>query len=502
MTAILEEMAAAAGAEAGREASPEARRLYAGKRVVVFGLGQFGGQIEAVRFFARAGARVLATDMKEAAKLERALRAIEALKQDEGLFVETRLGGHVAEDFLLADLVVVSPAVPKAAPMMELIRERKIPWTTELALTLSGLRAPVVAVTGSNGKSTTTAMLGEALGRASGRKVFVGGNIGHPLLNELGAIGAGDRAVLELSSFQLEDIRDTRAQGTLAAFAPALALVTNLTPNHLDRHGTMESYAAAKRSLVEALPSDGIAVLNRADPIVLGFAEACRGRVFTFGIDEAAGPGSFVREGRVVFRDEAGHERALFQASEMRLPGRHNLENALAVTAAIGALGHDLDRAALAILAHEGLRDRLEPTATRRGVRYVNDSKATTPEAAAAGIHAFPEGITLLAGGTDKGMDFTPFAEAAVARAARVLLIGRTKERLKEWVLSRARDSGREAPPVALFETLEAAVEAAARETPAGQVVLFSPACASYDMFLSFEDRGDRFRDLTRALPE
>ncbi len=460
---------------------------FAGKRVVIFGIGQFGGQIEAARFFAREGASVLAIDLKDASKLGRALEALADLP------VELRLGPHREADFLAADLVVVSPAVPKTSPFFRLVRERGIPWTTELNLTLPRLRAPVYAVTGSNGKSTTTALLGEVVAAASGRRAWTGGNIGRPLLNEAAETRPEDRAVLELSSFQLEDLAE---EGI--AFAPALALVTNVTPNHLDRHGTLEAYTAIKRSLVERLAPGGAAVLSREDPVVRGFAAAAAGRVgarfASFGFEsDFAGAGSFVRpDGTIAVRDEVGRERAVVPLGRLRILGRHNALTALAVAAAAAAEGLDLERSGAAIAAFGGLRDRLEVVSERGAVRFVNDSKATTPEAAAAGICAFPPGLTLIAGGADKGMDFAPFARAARERAARGYLIGQMRERLRD-----ALGAGLD---VRLEDSLEAAVLAAARATPAGSTVLFSPACASYDMFVSFEERGERFRAAVRAL--
>jgi UDP-N-acetylmuramoylalanine--D-glutamate ligase len=463
------------------------------------GIGQFGGQIEAARFMCAEGARVFATDLKEPAKLGKALELFRELP------IQLRLGEHREEDFLEADLVVVSPAVPKSSRFLQLAIERGKPWTTELTLTIQRLRAPVYAVTGSNGKSTVTTLLGRAVEAGSGARVHVGGNIGRPLLNEVDAIAPDDRCVLELSSFQLEDLRDAFACGALGErFAPDLALVTNVTPNHLDRHGTLESYAAAKRTLVEHQREGQVAVLNRDDPIVAAFAKATRARVVTFGLGAGfAGAGAFLDErGAIAFRDEAGEVREVARASAMRLPGRHNLANALAVAAAAGALGLDLARAGVAIESFAGLRDRLEPVAERRGVRYVNDSKSTTPEAAKAGIESFPSGITLVAGGADKKMDFAPLAEAAASRCATVVLIGDTRARLEEEIRLAARGLASRPPAIARSDSLDEAVALAAGRTPAGQVVLFSPACASYDMFTSFEERGERFREAVRRLPE
>ena len=457
---------------------------FSGKRVVIFGVGQFGGQIEAARFMVRAGARVLATDLKPREKLERALREL------EGEPIEWRLGGHDERDLAGADLAVVSPAVPKSSPYLAALERQGTALTTEMNLTVARLRSPIYAVTGSNGKSTTTALLGAAVD-AAGLRSFVGGNIGRPLLNELAAISERDRAILELSSFQLEDLRE--AGGIRAA----LAIVTNLTPNHLDRHGTIEEYARAKRTLVEGQEKEDVAVLNREDARVLAFRAATRARVATFGLGASfEGPGSFVREGFFAYRDEGGAEHPVAPVSLLRLFGRHNQMNALAVTAALGALGLPLGAVAQALARFPGIPDRLELVRERRGVRWVNDSKATTPEAAEAALESFEPPIVLVAGGQDKGMDASRMTALAARRAAAVFLIGKTRDRLRDEI---ARAGGGRAE---CCESLEEAVARADAAALPGATVLFSPGFASYDMFSSFEERGERFRGLARALPE
>ena len=460
---------------------------FEGKNVLIFGLGHFGGQIEAARFFARRGARVVATDLKPKEKLAEALRALEQER------ITWRLGGHREEDFLGADLVVVSPAVPTTSPFLEFVRARRIPWTTELNLTVSRLKAPIVAVTGSNGKSTTTALLGAVLEEA-GFETYVGGNIGRSLLHLASDIPATAFAVLEISSFQLEGLE------AAGGIRPRAAVVLNITPNHLDRHGTIERYAEAKRCLVARQGEDGAAILNREDERVLAFREFTRARIFTFGFgNRFEGPGAFLRNGEIALRDEQGNEEAILDSRALRLPGRHNLANALAACAAAAALS--LDRRALsrALERFEGIPHRLETVRERNGVRYVNDSKATTPEAAAAGLEACEQPLVLIAGGSDKGADYFPLARTAALRAETVLLIGATRERLKEEI-ARAR-GGAPRPEIALCATLEEAVSRAEALSRPGTTVLFSPACASYDMFSSFEERGERFRAVVRSLP-
>jgi UDP-N-acetylmuramoylalanine--D-glutamate ligase len=459
-----------------------------GKRVVIFGVGHFGGQIEAARFMCRAGARVLATDLKPREKLEEALHAL------AGEPIEWRLGEHREEDLRGADLVVVSPAVPKSSPFLALLRRERIATTTEMNLTAARLRAPIFAVTGSNGKSTTTALLGKIV-EAAGLRAFVGGNIGRPLLNELDRIGPEDRAVLELSSFQLEDLREA------GGVRPRLAIVTNITPNHLDRHGTIEEYAAAKRTIVEGQEPEDVAALNRDDPRVLAFAAHTRARVVTFGLEAAfPGEGSFVAGGRIAFRDAAGRAVDVLDAAALRLRGRHNLMNALAVAAAALAAGLPREAVARGLAEFEGIPDRLEVVLERRGVRYVNDTKATTPEAAIAALEAFSPPIVLIAGGQDKGMDARGLVRAIVARAEAALVIGKVREPLAA-AIAEARGPAA-SPAVKACASLEEAFAEAVRAARPGATVLLSPAYASYDMFASYEERGERFRALARGLGE
>ncbi len=439
--------------------------------VLIFGLGTFGGQIAACRYFLERGARVVATDLKPAGRLPRAMAAL------AGEPVLLRLGApHRESDVLEADLVVASPAVPRSSSFLALARDRGIPVTTEMNLTIAELRkkgVPVYGVTGSNGKTTTAALLGAVL-EAAGFRVFVGGNNGRPLLNELDAIGRGpeDRVVLELSSFQLEDLRPL-------AYTPSLAIVTNITPNHLDRHGTLDEYAAAKRTIVEFMGETDTAVLNRDDPRVLGFGAATRASVVTFGAGDAIPGGP---EG-------------------LRIRGGHNVRNAAAVAAAARALLVPAAAVERAFASFPGVRDRLEVVGVVDGVPFVNDTASTTPESTEAGILAYPPGITLICGGSDKGMDFESLGRTIVgAGVARLYLIGKTREKIRDRV-EEARPDGKGIPEeTRLFDTLEEAVLRARAATPEGQVVLFSPGCASFDMFLSFEDRGERFRAAVAAL--
>jgi UDP-N-acetylmuramoylalanine--D-glutamate ligase len=452
---------------------------------VLLGLGSFGGQVAAARFFAGRGARVVITDRKSAGDLDASVAAL------EGTGCALVLGGHDGADLEGADLVCISPGVPRSAPPRRLVLARGIPWTTEMNLAMTALRARPICVTGSNGKTTTTTLLAEALRAGTKRRVHLGGNMGRPLLPAAMEIAPDDLPVLELSSFQLQDLREGPGA------RPCLSLVTNVLPNHLDRHGSLQAYAREKRWLVEALAPDGICVLNREDAIVSGFAAATRARVVGFGTDERfRGAGSFCRGGALFYRDGSGAETRFGDAAALRLPGRHNLLNALAVVAACGALGADPAGVARALAAFRGLPDRLEVVAERDGLTFVNDSKATTPEAAACALEAYSGRAIVLAGGASKGVSLAPFARAAAQHARAVLAFGATREELAAGTLAAAQDRGAAGPVVETFADLEAAFSRALALSRPGDVIVLAPGCASYDQYTSYVERGAHFRRL------
>ncbi|MFC1707360.1 UDP-N-acetylmuramoyl-L-alanine--D-glutamate ligase [Planctomycetota bacterium] len=457
-----------------------------GRKVLLFGLGRFGGQIEAARFFCRAGDSVTATDLKTAEQLTEALAAL------KGLPIRYVLGRHDREDFLRADLVCVSPAVPREAPLLRLVRERSIPWTTEMNIFLSNLRPRPIVVTGSNGKTTTTAMLGRVLSSDCTRRSFVGGNMGCSLLNRVEQIRAEDDVLLELSSFQLEDLEER--SGSVAR----LGLVTNVTPNHLDRHGSFDRYIALKRLLVERLLPEDTAVLNRHDPLFRAFSEGTAGRVVSFGMSGGdCVEGTFVRSGSIWVRACNGAARPLLSLQHLELPGPHNLLNVLAALAAAHALSIPLDQAARALVTFRGLPHRLERVGTVAGVDYVNDSKATTPQSAIAALQSFYGGILWLGGGSDKGIDFEELGRA-IARYGRVaVLFGETSEAIARAV---AEAPGCDRVSLLRVKDLAEGFHAAVDLARPGETVLLSPACASYDQFSSYEERGARFTALVQSI--
>jgi UDP-N-acetylmuramoylalanine--D-glutamate ligase len=421
------------------------------KRILVMGLGRFGGGAAAVRYFRERGHPVTVTDLAPPGKLARSIAEVDPLG------VVWRLGEHDPRDFDAADVIVVNQAVPFDHPLVARARERGQEIVTELGLTLKALRCRVVGVTGTKGKSTTTALLAAML-EASGHEAALGGNIGRPLLNVAAGLPPSAVAVLEISSFQLAWLEHDD-------FAPVAAVITNVTGDHLDRHPSFEHYARSKRRLVEAVPRGGVVVLREEDPVCRSFAAHVRGRVIWFG------------EGRP----------PPVALDGLKLAGRHNVWNAAAAAHAALAAGATPTGCVAAIGGFRPLRHRLEALATPGPVEFVDDSIATTPEAAAAAVAAFSRPVILLTGGRDKGLDWSPLVRAA-GRAKAVIAYGETGPALHLKI-----------PASRLRPSLDAAVRCALEMAEPGDVVLLSPGFASYDEFPGFDARGDRFRELVGA---
>lgn len=423
----------------------------AGKRVVVMGLGRFGGQIAVARFLAEQGAKVLVTDITPADKLAGSVAQLADLK------LEYRLGEHRTEDFTSADLIVPSPAVPPANEYLKAGTKAGVPIRIEIELTLERLKcAKVVAVTGTKGKSTTSAMLGRMLGAF--HTTHVGGNIGKPLINELSKIGREDWVLLELSSYMLHYLGPR-------GFRPDIAMTTLISADHLDWHGGVEPYIAAKRNIVSNQLASDKAVLFAENPSTPSFAAATKGEVHTYSLSTGT-------------------------PLPLLLPGQHNQINAQGALLSAKLMGIPEQVAAKAVQDFPGLPHRLELVADRGGVRYYNDSIATIPEAAVAALRAFPRGKVLqIVGGYDKHLDMTPLAEAIKADAKGALCIGALGPALADAIGGKAR----------LVHTLEAAMSAAREMAQSGDIVLLSTGCASYDQFPNFEARGDEFRQRANA---
>ena len=442
---------------------------YEGKRVLVVGLGESGRA--AARFFAARGARVTAADVRPAAEL--------AAVADElaGLGVALRLGGHGDSLFLEQDLIVPSPGVRWDLPALAAARRAGVETAGELEVAEDVLRGARIGVTGSNGKTTTTSLIGHILETAA-RKTVVAGNIGTPLLAVADESTDDQWSVLELSSFQLEAMRSFRCE---------IALVLNVTPDHLDRHGTFEAYAAAKARLLGAQEPGDLAVLNADDPTCVAFGAQARGRVAWFSRTlEKVEAGAWVAGDRILLDG-----REIF-VGPLPIKGSHNLENALAAIVAADAAGVADADIAHGLKTFQPVEHRLEFVDEIDGVAYYNDSKATNVDAALKAIQAFDSGLWTILGGRDKGSDYRPLIEPLAARGRETLLIGEAAPLIREQVGGRLalRDCG----------TLGDALEYARDQARPGDTVLLAPACASFDQFTSYGHRGREFKRLVGEL--
>lgn len=444
-----------------------------GRRVLVMGLGLFGGGVGAVRFLCREGARVTVTDLRPAEALEESLRALESLP------VVYRLDGHEAADFRAADLIVANPGVPRSSPFLKVAGERGIPVTTEICLFAERCAAPVVGITGSSGKTTTTSLVGEMMRRKTPR-TLVGGNIGGSLLDRLEEITEDTRVVLELSSFQLDRLSDLQ-------WSPQTAVITNFAPNHLDMHGSLEAYKRAKRQIIAHQGEGDVEVLNGDDPEVRQWSG--RGRRVVFGTQRTSNCDVYIDDRHIRHRI-GGFEKTVCPACEVALPGKHNLSNALAASGAALSRGVTEADIAAVLRTFKGVPHRLERVAEIRGVTYYNDSIATSPDRTQVALSALPPGLVLIAGGYDKGLAFGTLGRQIGRTVSHLVLTGQTSDAIAASVPAGSTTR------ILRADSLDDAVSAAARRAAPGSTVLFSPASASYDRFRNFTERGDRFRQL------
>jgi UDP-N-acetylmuramoylalanine--D-glutamate ligase len=443
-----------------------------GKRVLVVGLERTG--LATARFCLARGARVTASELRPEAQVAGAASELRA----QGVALE--FGGHCGETFLAQDLIVPSPGVPCRLPALDAARARAIPVWSEIELAARFLEGRLVAVTGSNGKTTTTALLGHILGQA-GVPALVGGNIGAPAIGLVAASSPATVTVLEVSSFQLE---------ATERFRPHIALLLNLTPDHLDRHLSFEEYALAKARLFANQRAGDFAVLNADDPEVARRAPAAP-QVVWFSRANCVAAGAYLRDGQIRFRQE-GEETPLAALRDVPLRGEHNVENVLAAAAAAWLAGAPAAAIAAGIRSFPGVEHRLEYVAEIRGVEFYNDSKATNVDAVRKALDAFPGGLWVILGGKDKGGDYAPL-RAPLARSARgIFLIGAAAEKMAAQLEGAA--------PLERAGTLDRAVERAFAAAAAGETVLLAPACASFDQFENFEHRGRVFKQLVREL--
>lgn len=458
---------------------------YTGRKVTVLGLGTFGGGVAAALFLANRGAVVTVTDLRPESELQDAVRQLNDVPI-AGMF----LGEHPVAAFEDLELLVVNPAVKPQSQIVEDCRSRGAIITSEIALLLHHNPAPVVAITGSNGKSTTAALTHHLLQSkvaATGNRVWLGGNIGNSLLPCVDDIQSDDIVVLELSSFQLHALRDS-------GFAPEVAVVTNFDPNHLDWHGTLDHYRTSKQVLLRRQTRSQVTVL----PAELDTADGwrVRGQCLRFGTLDDGEDGVFLDSGSLILR-RGRTEDAVRMDQPSQLPGQHNRQNIAAAACAAWSMGADADGFGSALVRYEPLPHRLQLVAHGRGLRFYNDSLATTPESSIAALESFSQPCVIIAGGSDKGSDLRSFAAAIDETAVAAVLIGETANTLSGQ-LTEFRSVDQAKPPciVNVAEDFEHAFSLAVEVAPQGSIVLLSPGCASFGWFKDFRERGDRFRNL------
>ena len=443
-----------------------------GKRVLVVGLGKSG--IASALFLADRGARVEVSDTKSEEELHHEIPQL----LDRGIGVEA--GYHGERTFKEQELIVISPGVPYDVPQLVQARQAGIPVIGELELAARYLKGQIIAITGSNGKTTTTALTGEIIA-AGAKKTLVGGNIGTPAITFVDEATDATWIVLEVSSFQLE---------TIQTFRPKIAMVLNVTPDHLDRHRTFENYVAAKARVFENQTGSDYTALNADDATCTAMGAQTKAVVCWFSRQHPVERGAFVRGDNIVWTD-AGGEQEIMPVSEIGLKGAHNVENVLAGVCAGMLAGVAPAEIRRAVANFKAVEHRLEYVATVRGVAYYNDSKATNVDATIKALESFPGRIHLILGGKDKGSDYSVLNELLAERVKRVYTIGSAAAKIESQI---------KGAPVVSSVTIDNAVRKAAETATDGDIVLLAPACASFDQFMSYEHRGRVFKDLVKQL--
>ena len=452
---------------------------WEGVRVVVLGLARQGKAL--IRYLTEHGAEVIASDLKREDELP--------LDELSDLDIHFELGDHPQRLLEQADLLCLSGGIPADLPLAQQARLQGIRVANDSQLFLENSLAPVIGITGSAGKTTTTELLGR-MGRAavegSNRSAWVGGNIGRPLIADLDQIKQDDLVVMELSSFQLE----------LMTASPKIAAVLNLTPNHLDRHRTLEAYTAAKVNILNFQLEGDTAVLSREDPAAWGLRNYVQGRLLSFGVRPFDGEGTYVERGQVRLILD-GEEVRLFPVEAISLRGPHNLQNVLAASALAGAAAIEPEAMLAGVEGFTGVEHRLEFVRTVGGADWYNDSIATAPERTVAAIRSFGEPVVLLAGGRDKDLDWGELITLISLRVDHLVLFGESAPMIEGLLHS---SSGERPFTLTMADGLEQAVRAAAAVADEGDVVLLAPGGTSYDEFIDFAARGARFKELVRGL--
>jgi UDP-N-acetylmuramoylalanine--D-glutamate ligase len=442
------------------------------KKILVVGLARTGASV--ARFLAERGAVITVTDMKGEAELAPFIAKL------DGLPIHYELGGHSNDLFLAADMVVVSPGVPMDIAPLVYARRQGRQVVSEIELASAFIDAPLVAITGTNGKTTTTTLVGEIF-RNCGFQAYIGGNIGNPLIDMVTSGEKVDFVVAEISSFQLEGILE---------FRPRVAVLLNITEDHLDRYASYKDYIDAKSRIFENQTAEDFAVLNMDDPIVASLADKIKARIVPMSRLRVLEKGIYFHDGCITLVWDGRRED--FPTDSYRLKGAHNIENIMAALASTILAGCNAECARSAVERFTGLHHRMELVEVINDVGWYNDSKGTNVGSVVKSLESFPGNVTLIAGGKDKGGDYSPLSGLVKERVRHLILLGEARQRIY--------DSLGALTETHMVDSLEEAVSLAGRLTAPGGVVLFSPACSSFDMFRNYEERGDMFASLVRKL--
>ncbi|HKQ32491.1 MAG TPA: UDP-N-acetylmuramoyl-L-alanine--D-glutamate ligase [Thermodesulfobacteriota bacterium] len=435
------------------------------RKVLVVGVGKTG--METVKFLLGKGTRVSVSDSSPADKIAEQVKTL----KDWSVSYET--GGHSSAMFLSADTIVLSPGVPFGIPPVREALERGIEVISEVELASRFIRKPTIAVTGSNGKTTTSTLIARILEK-NGRKVFLGANIGTPLIQIADDCGRYDILVLELSSFQLQGIE---------SFRPDVSVILNVTPNHLDHHESFDEYAESKMKIFSNQTAEDWCIYKADDPVIAGYVPAIKAGKIPFGAADVKNGVSYDGLG-IKFGGD------YYDLTGIKLRGRHNVENVMAAVAATTVMGCDPGLIREAVLGFDPLPHRIEYVGEIKGAKFYNDSKSTSPDATLRALESLPPPIILIAGGKDKGVSFEPLREMIEKKVKLMVLMGESRFRMEKDLGGKVGTS--------LAASLEEALEKTLERIAPGDSVLFSPACSSFDMFRSYEERGRRYKDLVR----
>lgn len=450
---------------------------FKNKDVLVIGMGISG--VGAAALLCNAGARVMLFDSNEKLTMEEAEK-----KLTEGVKADIYIGTLPDEAAKKAELVVVSPGVPTDTPFIDSFRERNVPIWSEIELAYHSAKGKLIAITGTNGKTTTTALTGQIM-KDYMDSVFVVGNIGTPYTLEAGKTTEESVTVAEISSFQLETIHD---------FKPDASAILNITPDHLNRHHTMEAYVAVKESIARNQDKSSRCVLNYEDPYTREFGNRVSAEPFYFSSARKLEKGIYLEGDTIVLAD--GKIQPLLNIHEMKLLGTHNVENVMAAIALTYSMGVPLTSIIATVKEFRAVEHRIEYVATKKGVEYYNDSKGTNPDAAIKGIQAMNRPTILIGGGYDKGNTYDEWIEAFDGKVKYLVLLGQTREAIAECAKAHGFTN------IILADSLEEVVSICAEKAQPGDAVLLSPACASWGMFPNYEVRGKQFKELVHKLED